>query len=119
MDMRKGKKMSKRLIYAEDAITVLQRCYCGIEVKRKRPVTENERFFYFDVLQGLEDLPSAQPKRMKGRWEVIEDWDGDDLYRCSECGSMFTLIDGTPEDNDYNFCPSCGADMKGEDDETD
>ena len=54
--------LSKRLIYAEDAITVLQRCYCGIEVKRKRPVTENERFFYFDVLQGLEALPSAQPQ---------------------------------------------------------
>lgn len=54
--------MSKRLIYLEDAITVLQRCYCGIELKRKCPVTENERFFYFDVLQGLEDLPSAQPE---------------------------------------------------------
>lgn len=52
--------MPKRLIYAEDAITVLQRCYCGIEVKRNRPVTENERCFYFDVLHGLMDLQPAE-----------------------------------------------------------
>ena len=65
-----------------------------------------------DDVDAIKELPSAQPQRSKGRWEIIEDWDGDDLYRCSECGSMFTLIDGTPEDNDYNFCPSCGADMR-------
>ena len=58
------------------------------------------------VIDLVEEL---ETQRIKGRWEIIEDWDGDDLYRCSECGSMFTLIDGTPEDNDYNFCPSCGA----------
>ena len=60
-------------------------------------------------LDGFKNNPTIEAQRIKGRWEVIEDWDGDDLYRCSECLSMFTLIDGTPEDNDYNFCPCCGA----------
>lgn len=62
----------------------------------------------------IDEQPTIEPQRIKGRWEIIEDWDGDELYRCSECLSMFTLIDGTPEDNDYNFCPCCGADMRGE-----
>lgn len=33
------------------------------------------------------------------------------MYRCSECGTEFVLIEGTPEENDYRFCPHCGADM--------
>lgn len=63
----------------------------------------------------LTSLPSvvAQPVR-HGHWETIEGWDGDELYRCSECGAEFVLIDGTPKDNDYWFCPHCGADMRGE-----
>lgn len=53
-------------------------------------------------------------KQKTGKWEAIEGWDGDVLYRCSECGTEFMLIDGTPEENDYHFCPHCGADMRGE-----
>lgn len=60
------------------------------------------------------ELPSAE--RKKGKWETVEDWDGDEHYRCSECGAEFVLIDGTPEDNDYYFCPNCGAEMRGEED---
>ena len=102
--------MSKRLIYAEDAITVLQRCYCGIEVKRKRPVTENERFFYFDVLQGLEDLPSAQPQRIKGRWKRTKANSGYNAeWVCSICG--YTVY---AEFCNYNYCSSCGSDMRGD-----
>ena len=33
-------------------------------------------------------------------------------YICSECGCDYTS-------SDYNFCPNCGADMRGETDETD
>ena len=58
--------------------------------------------------------PSAQPERKTGKWETVEGWDGDVLYRCSECGTEFVLIDGTPKENDYRFCPHCGADMREE-----
>ena len=65
----------------------------------------------------IEDLPSAQPERKRGKW--IEDDDGWDevIWRCSECDAVFTLVDGTPKENEYYFCPHCGADMRGEQDE--
>lgn len=62
----------------------------------------------------IRTLPSAQPERKKGKWiEQDDGWDGI-YYECSECKEAFTLIDGTPTDNLYNFCPNCGADMRGE-----
>lgn len=62
------------------------------------------------IWQQIKDLPSAdvQPVR-HGHWDTVEDWDGDEHYQCSECGAEFVLIDGTPEDNDYLYCPHCGA----------
>ena len=57
----------------------------------------------------INHLPSAQPERKKGKWiEQDDGWDGV-YYECSECGEAFTLIDGTPTDNLYNFCPNCGS----------
>lgn len=65
-------------------------------------------------INDLNELPSAQPERKKGKW--IEQDDGWDwvYYECSVCKEPFTLIDGTPQDNLYNFCPNCGSDMRGE-----
>lgn len=72
------------------------------------------------ICKRFDYLPHAdvQPVR-HGQWETINGWDGDELYRCSECGAEFVLIYGTPKDNGYWFCPHCGADMRGEQDETD
>ena len=64
-------------------------------------------------VQAIMDLPSVQPQRMKGEWETIDGWDGDEVYRCSVCGEEYVLIDGTPKDNGYHFCPNCGSDMRG------
>lgn len=55
------------------------------------------------VMDGTtERLPSAQPERKKGRWEVTPVY-----IKCSECGESFMLI---PQ----NYCPNCGADMRGD-----
>lgn len=32
---------------------------------------------------------------------------------CSVCGNEWVLIDGTPLDNQMNYCPKCGARMDG------
>ena len=58
-------------------------------------------------------------EKPKGRWVEQEGYDGDSYYECSVCKDAFTLINGTPEDNNYNFCPNCGADLRGDENETD
>jgi DNA-directed RNA polymerase subunit RPC12/RpoP len=49
-----------------------------------------------------------------GKWEEITDYSGwgDTHYRCSVCGEEWYLEDGTPKQNNMNFCPKCGADMR-------
>lgn len=73
----------------------------------------------YGIIQGMETV-DAVPVR-HGRWETVEDWDGDEHYKCSVCGAEFVLIDGDPDDNDYLYCPHCGADMRkdGNDGKTD
>ena len=61
---------------------------------------------------------SAQLERKRGRWKQWEEYGFEDTYECTVCKTPFVLIDGTPMDNEYYFCPHCGADMReGEADE--
>lgn len=55
--------------------------------------------------------------RVKGEWIEAQDYLFDNIYTCSACGSEFVLEAGTPKDNEYNFCPNCGAEMKEANDE--
>lgn len=49
----------------------------------------------------------------RGHWEEISEYGGwgDTHYRCSACGEEWYLEDGTPQQNNMNFCPMCGARM--------
>ena len=60
---------------------------------------------YLDV----EMAPAIEPERKKGKW--IDDPDG---YKCSACGAYFEIECG---DGEMNFCPNCGSDMRGNQDE--
>ena len=62
----------------------------------------------------VRDLPPAEPERKKGKWVYKPNEYDDSTYECSQCGEPWTLIDGTPEENNMKFCPNCGADMRGE-----
>ena len=46
-----------------------------------------------------------------GHWIEKDGFDGDVYYDCSECGESWTTIEGTPWDNEWDYCPSCGARM--------
>ena len=37
--------------------------------------------------------------------------EGSSTYKCSACGEIQMIIDGTPKDNYWNYCPHCGAKM--------
>ena len=73
-----------------------------------------------DYAREIDALPSAQPQRMRGKWTYGEDEYGIDGYHCDKCG-FFVPWDYTHKFidfiKDYHFCPNCGADMRGEQDE--
>ena len=64
-----------------------------------------------DAIEAIENLPSAQPERKTGRWIIHENADIVDgyyvpKYECSYCHAW--------KNDDSDFCPDCGADMRGE-----
>ena len=76
-----------------------------------REIFEAQEMFV-DIGQALNKLPSAQPERKKGKW--IHDGygipHGCDWIHCSVCGKRGVNV---PADLP-NYCPNCGADMRGE-----
>ena len=46
-----------------------------------------------------------------GKWILYEDEDTN-AWECSVCHSVQQLMEGTPFENHYRYCPSCGAKMK-------
>lgn len=83
----------------ERAISALQAQADGDCISRQAAI---EAVIYakddLDAERTIRRLPSAQPERKKGKW--IDD-------NCSECG--FYVYHGDMR----NFCPKCGAKMKG------
>ena len=81
-------------------------------LKALRPIMRKSDYFY-EIQKAIQDIPSAQPERKMGKWISTDDgWDGE-YFVCSVCGCPWTLIEGSPEDNGMNFCPNCGAYMRG------
>ena len=73
-----------------------------------------------DTLHCIDSLPAADVAPVRhGRWERrnMGLWDEDYAYVCSVCGEVWSLIDSTPEDNNMNYCPNCGALMDGKEED--
>jgi len=66
------------------------------------------------IRNNIQKIPAADVRPVvRGRWilhDEVTDWD--ETWECSVCGDEFDMIEGTPMDNGYRFCPSCGADMR-------
>lgn len=82
----------------------------------------------YEVEQWLDTIPSINIDRPQGEWTerevfrsddndtsnpIIDDWQS---AKCSVCGKYHTTPYLYYFDN-FNFCPNCGAQMKGVDDE--
>ena len=68
----------------------------------------------FDIVTiALNDLPPAQPERIKGHW--IEIALSNHTYKCSVCGRLLVNITDGKNNvaKNYPYC-HCGADMRGE-----
>jgi rubrerythrin len=63
----------------------------------------------------IQVLSSAQSKRKTGEWKKIGHWGR--CYRCDQCGNILDFDGVNAGRGDANFCPNCGADIRGEQDE--
>ena len=87
------------------------------EFKERLAITDYKEQIpeYYEAIElAIEAL--QEQERKKGHWiEIIKDerfgdeWDEIAVYKCPVCESEFVECMGT-----YNFCPNCGADMRGE-----
>lgn len=94
--------MSKDTIYREDAIEVIS-ISCGTCIARN--IEDCEKCSVPKLRELINAIPSAD--RPQGEW--ISNHDGS--WNCSECGlRVFIYAKG-------NFCPNCGARMRGGEDE--
>ena len=83
--------------YCEDAIS---RKEVSDWLKNKRTYNRQEAEDIDNFYHFINNLPSVTPIRLKGHWIK----DGDD-FKCDKCGHVEYR-------NGYNFCSSCGADMR-------
>lgn len=75
---------------------------------------------YYRIRSNIINLPAADVKCIvRGEWEVHrfipENSNSGVTYtRCSICGNLPMLNPYSKEEELTNFCPYCGADMRGE-----
>ena len=60
------------------------------------------------IIEYIDELPSAEPERPTGEWIHQSKFS---RVECDQCGKVFRNT-FAPK----NFCPNCGADMRGEQD---
>ena len=67
------------------------------------------------AMNAINDMPTIEPQRKKGKWIYGESEAGNDGYYCSKCGNFVPWkydeydIDFIKE---FLFCNNCGADMR-------
>lgn len=73
---------------------------------------DRDRRIWAKAICLLHDMPSADVAPVHGRWEVSTDeWFETDVYTCSKCRESYVLVEGTPKENLWHYCPNCGAKM--------
>lgn len=121
------------LIRKKDAIDAIEGITSGMSICVNSDECHGMKRMQRQAVLEIANMPSAEPERKRGRWifkaeefyKAVNEKGGgvnentpfftDDIA-CSECLSMFSVIDNEAER--FNFCPSCGADMRGNDGKT-
>lgn len=104
-----------RLIDVEALIEFIENRY---EITWKNDYEGGIKDACTDILEKISKMPTIEPERKKGNWIGIEREDktlpGISECWCSECFNYAPLM---PNDEFPNFCPNCGTDMRGNNNE--
>ena len=95
----------KDTIYREDAIKAFN---TKPFVVGDAEAAINIYSYMCDVMRRLKNLPSAPPKRMRGKW--IKRGGTINCSICKHC-NWSECFEHTVMN--FNYCPNCGADMRG------
>lgn len=62
-----------------------------------------------DIPKEIAEFPTADVREnVRGEWMKDGRYMGKNWHRCSICDRAYSYV------YDWNFCPNCGADMRGE-----
>lgn len=86
-------------------------------------LSEGRGVCWVTFMDWIKEMPNADVREnVNGRWvEVVDRTEMYDkegvktwgmLFQCNQCGFVLNAIEG--HTGQYNFCPNCGADMRGE-----
>lgn len=117
------------LVYRREAVDALWKALYEYEDKTESQFAESEeldlsewmlhRIFVQNMndidRQTILELRSAGSWK-KGYWETLHKTRFSHVVRCSVCGRTLDMHGVNAGRGDANFCPNCGADMRGETD---
>ena len=105
--------MGRKLIYQDDAIDAIVGLVSSMSVCISIDECHGMKRMQGMVVRALDELPSAQPERKKGEW-IFKDH----LWECNQCGCRCNRANPLSGNIwNYYYCPNCGADMRGEEDD--
>ena len=122
-----------RLIDADALMDDVSKRYCE-ECEKRRGIKKGKQTIIYeigdapcracsvdDMKYELETAPTIEVRK-KGKWIRL---DKDNKFfvphmlQCSECGNILDKHGVNAGRGDANYCPNCGADMRGDDHEAD
>ena len=85
-------------------------------------LSEGRGVCWVTFMDWIKEMPTADVREnVKGRWvEVVDRTEMYDkegvktwgmLFQCNQCGFVLNAVEG--HTGQYNYCPNCGADMRG------
>lgn len=79
----------------------------------------NGRYEYVEVVykDDIDDAPTIEAEPKTGHWILLDECANSGYY-CSECHKKVVREGWSKTVKKINYCPNCGADMKGADDES-